>query len=140
MQRRNSRVALLVFNKLRKVFEPMEHRAVRLAVLGTIAATIAFPGARAAARPPIYNPVTLNIGLNCQWQQRCMERQEKAMRRALEFVRKARPASWRIHQCNRNASRSRYRVDWVGFDNCIRNASLRASAPRPFARHRRPTA
>jgi hypothetical protein len=96
--------------------------------------------AAANARPPIYNPVTLNIGLNCRWQQRCMEQQEAAMKRALEYVRKARPTSWRIHQCNRNAARSRYRVDWVGFDNCIRNASLRPAAGRPLTRRPRTTA
>ena len=106
----------------------------------SLAAAIAAVCGAAQARPPIYNPVTLNIGLNCQWQQRCMAQQERAMKRSLEFVRKARPASWRIHQCNRNASRSRYRVDWVGFDNCIRNATLRPTPPRPLAKRKRPTA
>jgi hypothetical protein len=118
----------------------MTHRALRLAAFAAIALATALSGGQAVARPPIYNPVTLNIGLNCQWQQRCMVQQEAAMKRALDFVRKARPASWRIHQCNRNASRSRYRVDWVGFDNCIRNASLRPPPSRPLAKHRRPTA
>jgi Spy/CpxP family protein refolding chaperone len=117
----------------------MTHRRIHLATIAAVALAAA-PTSAGAASPPIYNSVRLNIGLNCQWQQRCMEQQERAMKRALDFVRKARPASWRIHQCNRNASRSRYRVDWVGFDNCIRNASLRASSPRPFAKRRRPTA
>ena len=97
-------------------------------------------GVAADARPPIYNPVTLNIGLNCRWQQRCMEQQEAAMKRALDYVRKARPTSWRIHQCNRNAARSRYRVDWVGFDNCIRNATLRPARGWPLTRRPRTTA
>jgi hypothetical protein len=69
-----------------------------------------------------------------------MMQQEAAMKRALEFVRKARPASWRIQQCNRNAARSRNRVDWVGFDNCIRNATLRQAPQRPLGKRRRPTA
>ena len=103
------------------------------------AGLIAVAGA-ATARPPIYNAVTLIIGLNCQWQQRCMARQEAAMKRALDYVRVARPANWRVQQCNRNAARGRYRVDWVGFDNCIRNASLRPPPPRPLVRKRRPTA
>jgi hypothetical protein len=110
-----------------------------LIAAGLIAAGAASP-APSAARPPISNPVTLNIGLNCQWQRRCMAQQERAMKRALEFVRKTRPAGWRIHQCNRNASRGRYRVDWIGFDNCIRNASLRPAPQRPLTRRKRTTA
>jgi len=89
------------------------------------------PAAAGAREPvPLRDPVVLNIGLNCQWQQRCMDDQRTAMSRALGFVRKQRPAAWRIHQCNRNAARSRSRVDWVGFDNCIRNAVLRPGAAR----------
>ena len=91
----------------------------------------ALPAAPAAARAPIHNPVLLNIGIGCQWQKKCMERQQKAMNRALKFVRKKQPPSWRIHLCNRNASRNRARVDWIGFDNCIRNATLRPPPPPP---------
>ena len=76
--------------------------------------------ARTAARL-----VTLNIGINCQWRQRCIDQQQHAMRRALFYVRTQRPANWKIQLCNRNAARGRYRVDWIGFDNCIRNAALR---------------
>ena len=113
---------------------------VRFLMFALMAGALTAVGGAAQARPPIYNPVTLNIGLNCQWQQRCMVQQERAMKRSLEFVRKARPASWRIHQCNRNASRSRYRVDWVGFDNCIRNASLRQAPQNSLGKRRRPPA
>ena len=63
-----------------------------------------------------------------------MRSQQKAMKRALGYVKKADPPTWRIHLCNRNASRKRGRVDWVGFDNCIRNAVLvpqRPAAKRP---------
>jgi hypothetical protein len=81
---------------------------------------------RPAVAAPLHDAVALNIGLNCQWQVRCIEQQRKAMNRALSYVSKKRPAAWRIHQCNRNAARKRYRVDWIGFDNCIRNAALRA--------------
>ncbi|MFL6830491.1 MAG: hypothetical protein ACJ8D5_07725 [Sphingomicrobium sp.] len=95
----------------------------------------------AAARPapPLYDPVSLNIGLGCQWQQRCIAEQKRAMGRALKYVKKHQPAAWRLHQCNRNAARKRFRVDWVGFDNCIRNASLRPSPPRPVKRRPRVT-
>jgi hypothetical protein len=81
----------------------------------------------AEARPlaPLYDPVTLNIGLACQWQNRCVEAQMRAMRRAQSFVAKRKPPLWRIHQCNRNAARTGHRVDWTGFDNCIRNRGLR---------------
>ena len=68
---------------------------------------------------------------------RCISQQRKAMDRALKYVRKAQPAAWRIHQCNRNASRKRYRVDWIGFDNCIRNTSLRMPVRAPLKRGRK---
>jgi hypothetical protein len=93
--------------------------------------------AAAAAAAPLHDTVSLNIGLNCQWQQRCIEQQYQAMKRALAYVRKAQPASWRIQQCNRNAARRRNRVDWVGFDNCIRNMMLRAPARAPLKRGRK---
>ena len=105
--------------------------------LGLAALLIAFSAPAAAV--PLQDPVTLNIGLNCQWQQRCIDQQRRAMKRALSYVRKAQPAAWRIEQCNRNAARRRNRVDWVGFDNCIRNTLLRASIRAPF-RHGRKVA
>ncbi len=90
------------------------------------AALVALPvGTVAFARPLLDDPVTLNIGFVCQWQQRCMALQKKAMKRSLKMVRKEQPPTWRIEMCNRNASRNRYRVDWVGFENCIRNTTLR---------------
>lgn len=98
----------------------MKRLALALLLLGVV---------RPAVAAPLHDAVSLNIGLNCQWQVRCIEQQHKAMKRALSYVSKKRPAAWRIHQCNRNAARKRYRVDWVGFDNCIRNATLR-TAPR----------
>jgi hypothetical protein len=90
-----------------------------------------------AAAAPLHDSVSLNIGLNCQWQPRCMDLQRNAMQRALTYVHKARPAAWRIHQCNRNAARKRYRVDWIGFDNCIRNTSLRVPQRAPLKRGRK---
>ena len=87
---------------------------------------VIFWAAAASARSPapLYDPVSLNIGLGCQWQQRCISDQTKAMKRALKYVRKKQPPSWRIHRCNSNAARRGFRVDWVGFDNCIRNAAV----------------
>jgi hypothetical protein len=80
-------------------------------------------------RAPLYDPVMLNIGLVCQWQTRCMGQQNDAMKRSLKFVRKKQPPTWRIQLCNRNASRKRDRVDWIGFENCIRNQALRPIPP-----------
>ena len=90
------------------------------------ALSIAFAGG-ADARPlaPLYDPIALNIGLNCQWQHRCIETQLRAMKRARSYVARRKPPLWRIHQCNRNAARAGARVDWIGFDNCIRNAKLK---------------
>ncbi|MCL6729969.1 hypothetical protein [Sphingomonas hankyongi] len=59
-----------------------------------------------------------------------MAQQQKAMNKALKYVRKHDLPAWRIHMCNRNAARTRYRVDWVGFENCIRNTALRDPPPR----------
>ncbi len=84
--------------------------------------------------PPLRNPALLNIGFVCKWQARCIRRQENAMGHALRYVRKYRPAAWRIQQCNRNAGRNGTRVDWIGFNNCIRNPALR---PASRARRRR---
>ncbi len=74
--------------------------------------------------PPLRDPVFLNIGFVCKWQERCMRDQQRAMKRALGYVRKYRPGTWKIQLCNRNAAR-RGRVDWIGFENCIRNRRLR---------------
>jgi hypothetical protein len=83
--------------------------------------------ARSSQAPPLRDPVFLNIGLICQWDIKCMARQNEAMERALKYVRKKSPPTWRVELCNRNAARKRHRVDWIGFDHCIRNKSLRPS-------------
>jgi hypothetical protein len=79
----------------------------------------------ASARGILHDPVALNIGINCQWQERCMKLHRGAMKRALYFVRVKHPPQWRVQLCNRNASRGGYRVDWIGFDHCIRNSGFR---------------
>ena len=78
------------------------------------------------AGAPIYDTAALNIGINCQWQMRCMSAQRHAMKHSLKYVAKYRPPPSRLAQCNRNASRERggTRVDWVGFNNCVRNAAI----------------
>jgi hypothetical protein len=105
-------------------------------------ACVASAAATARAGPPLYDPVRLNIGINCQWQKRCMDQHERAMRHALKYVAKYHPPLWRVQQCNRNASRYRERVDWIGFNNCVRNAAVvyrpptRQAPEHPSKHHR----
>jgi len=97
--------------------------------------TVAFGPASAVARsnspPPLYDAVFLNTGFVCRWDVRCMDRQQDAMKHALKYVRKKNPPTWRVELCNRNAGKHRDRVDWVGFDHCIRNETLRPPPPPP---------
>src|SRR5262245_6548753 len=106
---------------------------------GTIAAALLLCAASAAARtgstPPLYDPVLLNIGFVCRWNMHCMDEQTRSMRRALKYVSKANPPAWKIQLCNKNAGRRGPRVDWIGFDHCIRNQTLRPqSAAHPARR------
>lgn len=87
-------------------------------------AALALGSSLAHARPPLNDPVFLNIGYICRWQQACIVSQQRAMERALTYVKKRRPAAWKVQQCNLNASRKRHRTDWIGFDNCIRNRKV----------------
>jgi len=112
-------------------------QAMKLMIFLAALAIAPTPGL-AQPQAPLQDAVTLNIGLNCQWQQKCMSHQQRAMKRALKYVQKYRPAAWRVQLCNHNAARKRYRVDWIGFDNCIRNAALRPLPPRPLKRRSRP--
>ena len=97
--------------------------------LGIVIAILVAGEAPAAAVAPLYDAVALNIGVNCQWQQRCMGQQRRALKDAQKFIAKSNPPLWRIHLCNRNAARSSERIDWVGFNSCIRNGALRPPPP-----------
>ena len=99
------------------------------------AAAIVTLAAPAFSRPPLADPVVLNIGLNCQWQSRCIKAQTKAMKHAMKFMRKNPQPVWKIELCNHNAGRSNARVDWVGYDHCLGNPSL---APLPPKAKRQP--
>jgi hypothetical protein len=107
----------------------------RILVAAVLSLTSAAAAPARLERPPLYDPVMLNIGFVCQWQARCMALQNGAMKRSLSYVRKKQPQTWRIELCNRNAARKRQRVDWIGFENCIRNPALRP--PPPLARRDR---
>ena len=78
----------------------------------------------AGAFAPLNDRVTLNIGVNCRWEWDCMTRQRKAMNQAQRYVASKRIPLWRLHLCNRNARRTRERMDWIGFNSCIRNGSV----------------
>src|SRR5438270_13592027 len=96
-------------------------------ILGAAAALIMLPiSAGVGARAILHDSIALNIGVNCEWQSRCMAQQRSAMKHSLSYVASERPPQWRTQLCNRNASRGGVRVDWVGFDHCIRNATLKA--------------
>lgn len=99
---------------------------VSSAILGMLAVA----AAAGSGVAPINNPAILNIGYLCRWQERCMSHQEKAMNRAVAYVKDRHPPIWKVQLCNRNASRKRSRVDWVGFNNCIRNPIVRPAARR----------
>ena len=97
-------------------------------ILGAAAALTMVPiGGGVEARAILYDAVALNIGINCQWQTGCIKLQRTAMKRALSYVERDRPAQWRVQLCNRNASRGPNRVDWVGYDHCIRNPAIKPS-------------
>ena len=97
-----------------------------LAALALVPAGAWSAGAQAEDKaPPLRNPALLNIGFVCKWQARCIRRQQSAMSRALGYVRKNRPPAWKVQLCNRNAGRNGTRVDWIGFNNCVRNPALR---------------
>lgn len=95
-------------------------------VLGiAVGALLASHAAPISARtPPLRDPVFMRIGIMCRWDSGCVTRQRNAMIAALSFVERKSPPPARIHACNRNASRKHDRVDWVGFNNCIRNKKM----------------
>lgn len=98
-------------------------------MLGSALMMFAIAGASPGA--PINDPVQLNIGISCRWDTNCVKQQQRAMRKSLAYVAKYHPPLWRIQQCNRNASRGTAKVDWTGFNNCVRNAGLVYRPPPP---------
>ena len=93
-----------------------------------IAAVLGAAGTAAAAAklPPLRDPIFLNIGFVCQWQERWIQSQQRAHRRAIAYVKKSRPPSWKVQLCNRRATLRRTgRVDWISYNHCIRNPKVR---------------
>ena len=98
---------------------------MRLALVGAALIMAGAAGAAEAKLPPLRDPVFLNIGFVCQWQEACIDRQQKAMKKATGYTKKYNPPSWKIHLCNRRAVQRRSgRVDWISYNNCIRNPAI----------------
>jgi hypothetical protein len=110
----------------------MTSRTIKLAIVAAaFGSAVALPAAaEARSTPPLRNPALLNIGFVCQWQSRCIRKQQSEMKQALRYVKKSSPPAWKVQLCNRNSSRNGTRKDWVGFNNCIRNPALRAPPAR----------
>ena len=89
-------------------------------------------GSAGAKLPPLRDPVFLNIGFVCQWQEDCIQKQQKAMKQALAYGKKAKPTNWQVQFCNRRATfRRSGRIDWISYNSCIRSPKLKdATASR----------
>lgn len=98
---------------------------MKLPLFAVALAVVSAPAASEAKVPPLRDPVFLNIGFVCQWQERCMERQQGAMKRALRYMKARNPPAWKIQLCNHRAVQRRSgRVDWISYNNCIRNPKV----------------
>ena len=94
-----------------------------------VAVAVGAAGAPSAAKlPPLHDPVFLNIGFVCQWQDPCIAKQQKAHKRSVTYMKKHKPASWQVQLCNR-------RADWISYYHCISNARIAGAAS--FSRTRR---
>jgi hypothetical protein len=97
--------------------------------VGVAIAIVAAGTAAQAKTPPLRDPVFLNIGFVCQWQDQCIQKQKRAMKKALAYTKKYDPPSWKIHLCNRRAVQRRSgRVDWISYNNCIRSPAVGPAA------------
>ena len=79
---------------------------MKLPLVG-VAMLMLVPGDAAAKLPPLRDPVFLNIGFVCQWEESCIDKQKRAMKKALAYTRKYDPPDWKIHLCNRRAVQRR---------------------------------
>jgi len=104
---------------------------LRVTLAGLAIAIGASGTAMAAKLPPLRDPVFLNIGFVCQWQENCIQKQQKAMKSALAYGKKAKPSNWAVQFCNRRATfRRSGRIDWISYNTCIRSPKVRGTASR----------
>jgi len=108
---------------------------LKLPLVG-VAIALVVSDAAPAKLPPLRDPVFLNIGFVCQWEDSCIEKQKRAMKKALAYTKKYDPPDWKIHLCNRRAVQRRSgRIDWISYNNCIRNPDVqRSTAARSSSR------
>ena len=104
---------------------------MRLTLVG-LAVVAGTAGAAASAKvPPLRDPVFLNLGFVCQWQEACIQKQQKAMKQALAYGKSAKPTNWQVQFCNRRATfRRSGRIDWISYNTCIRNPKVRGTGGR----------
>jgi hypothetical protein len=99
-----------------------------LTLVGLAAVLGAMAPAAPAKLPPLRDPVFLNIGFVCQWQDECIQKQQKAMKQALAYGKKAKPSNWQVQFCNRRATfRRSGRIDWISYLSCIKSPKVRGS-------------
>ena len=102
---------------------------MRLPIVAVAVAVGAAGAVSDAKLPPLRDPVFLNIGFVCQWQDPCIAKQQKAHKRSVAYVKKNKPASWQVQLCNRRASfRKTGRVDWISYYHCISNQKIAGAA------------
>jgi hypothetical protein len=91
-----------------------------------VAVAVGAAGVPSAAKlPPLHDPVFLNIGFVCQWQEACISKQQKAHKKSVAYVKNNNPPSWQVQLCNRRASfRRTGRVDWISYYHCITNSKI----------------
>jgi hypothetical protein len=95
-----------------------------------VAVAVGAAGAPLEAKlPPLRDPVFLNIGFVCEWQEACITRQQKAQKKSVAYMKRHNPATWQVQLCNRRASfRRTGRVDWISYYNCISNQKIAGAA------------
>ena len=105
---------------------------LRVTLVGFAVAIAAASTTAPAKVPPLRDPVFLNIGFVCQWQDDCIQKQQKAMKQALAYGKKSKPTNWQVQFCNRRATfRRSGRIDWISYNSCIRSPKLKdATASR----------
>ena len=101
---------------------------MKLTLVGLGAVLGAMAPAVSAKLPPLRDPVFLNIGFVCQWQEECIQKLQRAMKQALAYGKKSKPSNWAVQFCNRRATfRRSGRIDWISYNTCIRSPRVRGS-------------
>jgi len=103
-----------------------------LALFLTALASFAYHFGGVLNASPLRDSASLNIGILCRWEPRCIDLQQRERARVLTYVRQSKLSAWRLALCDKNARRGHERRDWIGYSNCIHNPKLR---PVSVSRH-----